>query len=379
MLRHRLSSTLLLCLFSLVVGLAETADDTEDSPVACRAQSCRWVVDREGRAIGPETFRRGLQTSGLVWSQQTLWSIGDQRGEYPEHLLRIDPLTGRLVGEPIALEISESLESSEDSRTQLDRFRAVSNSDFEGLTTHPRRRSVLFAVVEDKTPLFVEIHLEADSERALSHARITGLTDLVFPSALEPWRDKTNFRLEGLAISADARTVYFAYERSKDDLPRLLSAPLAALRGESSIELDTLPIDWKRVPRRADKARARLNLNDIVWLPVGDHAGLLAVARDQERLLRIDLEEERVVDWFDLDLRDPDGHSILWVSPEGITVDATRGICWVINDPDSVQGNFRRRDHATAEGAYAQYAPLLFEFALGQVLSQPSGKTGVIE
>ena len=61
----------------------------------------RWVHDASGKPVGPVDFRRGLQPSGLAYGRGELWCVGDQRSEFPGHLLRIDPKTSRLLGKPI--------------------------------------------------------------------------------------------------------------------------------------------------------------------------------------------------------------------------------------------------------------------------------------
>ncbi|MEM7236142.1 MAG: hypothetical protein AAF517_28510 [Planctomycetota bacterium] len=94
---------------------------------------------------------------------------------------------------------------------------------------------------------------------------------------------------------------------------------------------------------------------------------LLGVARDQERVLVIDVESKRIRSVVDLELRSPTGKKMLWVSPEGITADATS--IYIVNDPDSVRGNFRLLNEEKASGRFAEYAPLLFRIPLAKVLS----------
>ena len=81
-----------------------------------------------------------------------------------------------------------------------------------------------------------------------------------------------------------------------------------------------------------------------------------------------------MVRWVDLDLREPGGGKIYWVSPEGIAIDQEGGRLWIINDPDSVSGNYRRRGVKKADGMYALYAPLLFEMKLAQLFPSATGR-----
>jgi len=75
-----------------------------------------------------------------------------------------------------------------------------------------------------------------------------------------------------------------------------------------------------------------------------------------------------------LDLRDPAGNRIHWVSPEGLAIDQEGERLWIINDPDSVKGNYRRRGKKKASGPYALYTPLLFELKLSELFPGQSGK-----
>ena len=63
----------------------------------------KWVLDPSGKAVGPDSFRRGLQTSSLLWRDSALLSAGDQRSQYPGHLFLIDPGTGRLLRPPMKI------------------------------------------------------------------------------------------------------------------------------------------------------------------------------------------------------------------------------------------------------------------------------------
>ena len=50
------------------------------------------------------------------------------------------------------------------------------------------------------------------------------------------------------------------------------------------------------------------------------------------------------------------------------------GRLWIINDPDSVSGNYRRRGVKKADGMYARYAPLLFEMKLAELFPSAAGR-----
>lgn len=328
-----------------------------------------WVLTAEGKPIPPGPFKRGLQPSGLAFRQGELWSIGDQRGEHPGQLLRIDPRSGRLIGPPIPLELPapQAGESPE-----LEIYRSIPNSDFEGLALDPTDSARFLAVTEDKTPWIADIRLAGDGTAASPYrARIGRLTRFDVPGGVTPWRSNPNYAVEGIAIADDGKTVYLAYERAQDELPRVYQLALSAAVSGTRAALEEIPLPFAALPRRADKEKARLNLNDIQFLRRGGRPCLLAVLRDQERLLLIDLERKECAAAVDLDLTDPTGTAIEWVSPEGLALDETSGRVWVINDPDSVDGNFRARGEPKATGPFADYTALLFELRLADVLGAP--------
>jgi hypothetical protein len=75
---------------------------------------------------------------------------------------------------------------------------------------------------------------------------------------------------------------------------------------------------------------------------------------------------------IDLTLRAPDGDEILWVSPEALA--AAQGSLWLVNDPDSVRGNYRKLADAAATGLFEVHAPLLFRMSLRELLAPVGGE-----
>ena len=346
-------------------GVPQAASPSK-GPVTLRGT---WVLDAAGKAVGPGDFRRGLQASGLAWRDGVLWCVGDQRGEFPGRVMRIDPRSGRMIERPMELHAPATFPgSSRERTTAFAKYAGVPNPDFEALAVHPTDRHRLFVITEDKTPWIVEIDLrKRDSPAVLAGTEvpeIVALTEIELPAGLAPWNGDTNFRAEGLALSDDGKTVWVAFERAADGLPRILETTLTEATSGDRVLLRDVAIDFAAVPRRADKERALLNLNDILFVRRGGRPALVGVARDQERLLWIDIEQRRVASWLDLDLRDPQGESIHWVSPEGVALDAPAGLLWLINDPDSVRGNYKRRGAEAANGRFAEFAPLLFALEL---------------
>jgi uncharacterized protein YjiK len=260
-------------------------------------------------------------------------------------------------------------------------YRRIPNSDFEGLAIDPRNPDSFFGVTEDKIPWLVDIHLEwapgsdpnsQRNPRANPCARIVELTPIEFPPDLAPWRDDPNFRWEGCAVSDDGETLYLAFERAKDDLPRIYELPVKSARSGKAVAPKEVPFPFAAVAPRADKRQALLNLNDLQYLSSHGRPTLVALARDQERILLLDLKKGEVSRVVDLDLRDPAGNSIEWVSPEGLAIDAATDRLWIVNDPDSVRGNYRARGDAAASGEFADFSPLLFQFKLSEVLGRSS-------
>jgi len=370
------STAILLLALSTWVG-AEDRPTTPDVPVTTLAPvKGVWVLTSEGKTVPAESFRRGLQTSGLFHGQGLLWSVGDQRSQYPGHLLLVDPSTGRLVGRPIRLEAPD-----DDSDSLVAAYRALSNSDLEGLTRHPSKIDTLYAVTEDKHQWVIEIRLDApagvsiasaretvrEARAARIRARLVRISKLEFPENVRPFRDDTNSRLEGVTFFPGENALLLAYERLDDELPRLFRVGFESDGGVQR-RPSLVPIDFSKVSRRSDKSRARLNINGVVAFERAGRKWVIAVARDQERLLIIDLEARRVVRALDLELRSPEGKRMLWVSPEGVAADPGVGKVWVINDPDSIRGNYRLLKDEKATGKFAEYAPQLFGFEMAKVL-----------
>lgn len=229
----------------LLILLAAGAGDLKGSPGKPTELIGKWVLDKDGKAIAPEFFRRGLQPSALAWRAGELWSLGDQRSQYPGHLFRIDPRTGRLHGAPLELELPAPRNGE---NPAFDTYRLIPNSDFEGLTVHPRDPDILFAVTEDKVPWVVEIHLRSGGPGGPTSAAIVQLSEIKFPEQLAPWRFKSNFRMEGLAVSDDCRVLYLAFERAEDELPRIFSAPLETARAGKPFHLKEVNVRFGDVP-----------------------------------------------------------------------------------------------------------------------------------
>ncbi|MBI4582527.1 MAG: hypothetical protein HY717_00645 [Planctomycetes bacterium] len=324
----------------------------------------RWVLDGEGNPVKPRPFERGLQTSALVFYRDRLWSAGDQRSEYPGRLLEIDPKTARLAGPPIRLPCGESVTPG----PLVDAYRGIRNPDYEGLTVHPRKPDTLIAVTEDKQQLIIEIKLAFEGSSV--QASIVQITGLEFPPGLAAFKDDPNYRIEGVAASLESPKLYLAWERAKDNRPRIFQISCEEAARGGAVKPAEVPMDFGAVPPRADKPRALLNLNDLQALKVGGKELLLALARDQERMLLLDPEQGLVVRAVDLDFQDPGGEKILWVSPEGLAADPHTKRLWVINDPDSIAGNYRLLKDQSAEGRFADMAPLLFELPWAEVLGE---------
>ncbi len=350
--------------FTLILLLTAAAPDAPPTAVPIPLRGT-WVLDAEGKPIPPGPFKRGLQPSGLVFRKGELWSVGDQRGEYPGHILRIDPKTGRLVGKPVLLELPAKVDGeSED----FEAYRRIPNSDYEGMALVPGNANRIIAVTEDKIPWLADIRI-GESNDAL-RASIAHLTPIIFPAGLGSWRDDPNFRFEGCAVSDDSKTVYLAFERALDELPRLYRVSMEAACSGKPVTPEHLPLPFASIPRRAGKEKARLNLNDVQFIRLEGRPALLAVLRDQERLLVMDLERKEFPRVLDLDLFDPAGGTIEWVSPEGLAFDEAANRLWIINDPDSVSSNYRARGVAAPEGPFADYSPLLFEMKLSSALGR---------
>lgn len=337
----------------------------------------RWILTEDNQTVPPDSFRRGLQTSGLFYDRGLLWAVGDQRSQYPGHLFLIDPATARLVGKPIRMEAPEKHDNP-----LMEKYRALPNSDLEGLTRHPHDRNTLFAVTEDKHQWIIELRVESaggvpigtsgslrrQAAGSKVRVRIVQITPLRFSEALRPFRDDTNSRLEGLTTLADEDSLILSYERLHDELPRLFRLGINEARSGRPVAPTPLAMDFAAVERRSNKSRARLNLNGLVSRRHANRSLCIALARDQERVLVLDCNIGHVLRSVDLDFRSPDGQAMLWVSPEAVALDRESGRLWIINDPDSIRGNYRLLKDGKALGKFADYTPLLFEVDIEGVL-----------
>ena len=133
------------------------------------------------------------------------------------------------------------------------------------------------------------------------------------------------------------------------------------------LQLEELKLPLESLPARSDKPLARLSLNALELIQGESGTALIAVARDQERLLLIDLAQPRRIRWLDLDLRSPDGEPIVWTSPEGLAIDRKGGTIWLINDPAADEGNYRASATLEPEGRFRDYTSLLFQMPLGAI------------
>lgn len=353
---------------SLTVANEESKPPVVEIPSLSITLEGRWVLDERGEPVAgrPGRRERGLQTSGLLEQGGILWSVGDQRSEYAGKLLPLDPSSSRLAGPPVSLEIpGSSVEGS-----ALRQLADWPNPDFEGLAAIPGPSGRFLAITEDRHSWIITLSLGSDPESpSRRRARVEAIATCRFPEDLRPFREDTNTRLEGITVwPADPPRIVLAYERHEDGLPRLLTAPLGDVTRGGELAVKDLEIDFSRVARRPGKERARLNLNGLAHARVGGSDWILGVARDQERLLVIDPAARQVSRIVNLDLVSPGGGKMLWVSPEGLAVDAGRGQLWLINDPDSVRGNYRALETEMAEGHFAALAPQLFRIPLESIL-----------
>jgi hypothetical protein len=332
-----------------------------------------WILDSQGNPVLPQTFTRGLQPSGLLFRDGELWCVGDQRSRYPGHLFRLNPRTGRLIGKPVRLELPTKTAAES---PEFARYRSIPNSDFEGISLLPGDPNTIFAVTEDKVPWIAEIRLLTEPTETKGQggknfrARIERLTPILFAPEVTPWQNDPNCRLEGCTVSDDGKTLYLAHERTRDDLPRVYRVPLTAVRTGDPVALEELAVPFASLQRREGKTDALLNLSGLQFIRLQGRATLLGVLRDQERLLLIDPVEGRLRRVIDLHLLAPPGIVVKWVSPEGLALDAQSNRLWVINDPDSVNQNYRAHDQKAPTGRFAEYVPLLFELELSDVLEE---------
>lgn len=364
---ERQSSNKLILIVMLAIGvcLGSQACTLSGQPVVQKAPPTllgRWVLDSAGKPIPPREFERGLQTSGLLFYKGVLWSVGDQRSEYPGHLLRLKPESGWIMDKPIRIQVERDSKKSPLYR----KYQSIRNPDFEGIALHPFKIDTFLGVTEDKHSWVVEIKISNPTAKN-ARASITEITQIDFAEGVEAYRGDSNYRLEGITISRKKKLVYLAYERMKDGLPRIFTLSLLDATSGGKIRPEEF-MNFTSVPIREDKKRARLNINGIDIVHVNGEEVLLAVARDQERILIIDPNQAKVTGVVDVAFQSPDGEKIFWVSPEGIAADLKSNRLWIINDPDSIRGNYRLSKNKVSQNNFAAFAPMLFESPLAEII-----------
>jgi hypothetical protein len=312
----------------------------------------RWVLDQQGRPVSPPVpggRTQGLQTSGLDYDGKSLWTVGDQRSNFPGHLLRINPESARLASDPIKLEVTPSTKGVIPERL------GTANPDLEGLCLKPGDPLRFYIVFEYDGDYILESRYHVGDGTA-AILRVLSARFLSPPVEGDP-----NSRFEG--IGADGETLYVAYEKDGAGRPHIYRGILTA--DSTEVELIDVPVPFSSVPSRPGKGG--INVNGLKLLR-GKALTLVMIARDQERLLLYELSTGKF-SYVDLDFRDPDDSEIYWTSPEGIALDPEGDRLWLISDPDSLRGNYHRRDESKASGNYAAMVPLLFEIRLSEVLA----------
>ena len=346
-----------------------------------------WVLDWAGKPVEPTPWRRGLQTSGLTVKDGRLISVGDQKSNFTGHLLPIRPpgkesaTSTRLLSRPVPIVPDPAVSQ----RAVLEKYLRKPNPDLEGLAADPFRPDVFYAVVEMDGPFLLEIRWPKGAEKAL----IKRIVEVKVPE-IEPWRYDPNYRFEGVTVTAPGPELVIAYERASDELPRLLAVKWKD-KSAQSLTAAVLPVPFAKLEPRAGKD-SLLNVNGLAAVyprkrsatggapTAGNRRSsspdesepqaryLLLAARDEERIIVLDARSYRILRVVDVDFRGPGGERLKWVSPEGIAVDSRLNRVYVISDPDSIHGNYRRRENREAEGNYASMVPLLFTLKLSDIL-----------
>lgn len=310
----------------------------------------RWVMDPRGGAVAPPLAggrMMGLQTSGLSYDGVHLWSVGDQRTNYPASIFKIEPPTGRLAATPMRLAVTAGTQGDIPLRLPN------RNPDLEAIWVGP-----------DSSPWYIAI--ESDGLQVLECAfdprrqSLSVLRVLTAEFDHPPAEGDSNRRFEGIVVGGE--NLYLGYEKDATGHPHVYwsRVPVTGTR----LGVTELPIPFAMLPPRPGKGG--VNINGLAWLRDGT-ALLIMVARDQERLLFYE-PGSRQLSYLDLDFRDPEGREIYWTSPEGVAADGQGDRLWVVSDPDSQRGNYRLRSEAAASGNYRAMVPLLFELRLSEVL-----------
>jgi hypothetical protein len=137
----------------------------------------------------------------------------------------------------------------------------------------------------------------------------------------------------------------------------------ATLSQSGIVRVRLEPVAFAGWSQLTGKRGAMLNANALQFLRTPSGASrLLVLCRDRELIFVMDPDTGQLIGQTTLKLLSPEGQTIEWVSPEGIAYEPGSGIIYVISDPDSTDGNYRLRSTSSAQGRFAQFVPLLFQF-----------------
>ncbi len=328
----------------------------------------RWLLTADGSPAPHDGLTRGLQTSGLAWYGEQLWSVGDQRSAFPGCLFVIDPQTARLTGPPIPL-----FAERDDIRSLLADWGRI---DLEGIDSLSRDEPRFVVLVEDEDTAALVVRVNAPRTRATVEA----IWQFRFPNDTppEPFRGDSNYRLEGIAIDRNARDGFVAFERDRSNRPLLFRFELARApaTGIGPVQLEPVRLDcWEQI---GGKQKTLLNVNGLEFTRTAAGARrLFVLCRDRELVFIVDLDSRQLVAQVEIDFRSPDGDRIEWASPEGIAIDRDGNRVFIVSDPDSTDGNWRLRSTPRAAGRFSEFVPLLFEFKLpAETDTNPKRKRG---
>lgn len=365
-----------------------------------------WI---ESRAMSQ--WQASALTSRIHQGRLELWSIGDQNareaGREDAHgggyLYCIQPRSGRL-GRPVSrIEYSRPLFHGRDSFTpeqvlretirgsrftspgERNDFDSEDAVDYEGLVFDPQNSNRLFAITEGHAPWLVQIDLSGASEpKTVSKAVRVATKEVARGDEDYPTREmKENQRWEGLVLDTAGTRFFLACERHGDDpRPRIFfidrhSFERPKNNGAGFPRVDPKPAlsqDWlTRFKQRYGKFPCISGLTYVASQTSSEPTGyLLALERNQEKLIVIDVKGRDIVKFIDLDLRAPDqsgahGLNVHWMSPEGIAADGS-GNLWLINDPVAGRNKYWpiNQDHPIDAAKFQDRIPLLLRVNASQ-------------
>lgn len=265
--------------------------------IAAQPASGTWLTDLQGQTLA------NPQSSGYTWRHNEIVHLGDNSADEAmrNKLLRVNPVTARLNGEPIQITVADTVLNG--------CFGELFSQypDFEALTWDRQDDTVLITVTEDSSFVTLSPECKAqhgqtnstdyptllvkiETDKALTQAKITAVRPVQFPKDAKVG-NFPNDGIEGLAID-QAQNLYLALEQNSANASMIFKTPYTADFWQSADYVKVRDTGFA-LPVPDDKDHP---INDLDYLPSpkANHPGyLVAIARNDDQLWIVDISQQQ--------------------------------------------------------------------------------------